>query len=258
MIRPRVDNFLMDGIERNPRVHDFMVTEINNYLSGRISSKQEKPNEVGAKLKGLVDSSDRIEKISNSLFGGVDSVYTIATEYSLAQIKDQTNTTISIVATEANTDPFRLLVYADPNQHCIWAFVQAKGDFQRGGRKEHLNLTIKLNSVPLPKGDNVPAFGQEIGKFVKKRQGTGGSGREEEQDTASASFSENIQKVEITPVFPAFDPIRIVGSPDNVPEKAPIAASLQGYILVTRRRTENHLVDCRQSPATASSGYGVQ
>jgi hypothetical protein len=256
MIRPRVDNLIMDEILRNPRIHDFMVAEINSYLMGKISSTQ-KPNEVGAKLKGLVDSSDRIETISNSLFGGVDSVYTIATEYGLEQVKDSTGK-MKIVPTESNMAPVRLLVYADPNQHCIWAFVQAKGDLQRGPRKEHLNLTIKLNDLPLVNGENVPAFGQEIGKFVKKRQGTGGSGKEEDQDIKSASFSENIQRIEIRPDFPAFDPIQIVGSSDNIPEKSPVAASLKGYILVTRRRTENQSSDCTQTPVTASSGNGVQ
>src|ERR1700682_1123265 len=62
MIRPRVDNFIIDGIQRSPRIHDFMVTEINNYLSGNIPSV-EKPNEMGAKLRTLANSSDTIETI---------------------------------------------------------------------------------------------------------------------------------------------------------------------------------------------------
>ena len=251
MVRPRVDGFIMDAIQRSPRIHEFVVTEINDYLSGKIPSR-ERPSEIGSKLKTLVDSTDKIETISNSLFGSVDSVYTVATDYALEQIKDSVKNTVAIVPIEP-AGPVRLFVYADPSQHCIWTFIQAKGDLQRGIRKERLSFSIKLNNNILRDGDNTPTFAQEIGKFIRKRQGTGGGGKDEEESILLPSLTENVQKIEIVPQFPTFDPIKIVGSPDNVPDKQPVVVSLTGYILITRRWAETKAHDCRRNPVTASS-----
>jgi hypothetical protein len=255
MIRPRVDNFIVDGIQRSPRIHDFMVTEINGYFSGTIPSLEKKPNDLGTKLKTLANSSETIEAISNSLFGNVDSVYTIAADYYLEQIKDNAANTVAIVAMEPKAGPVRLLAYADPNQHCIWAFVQTRGQLQRGGRMERLHFAIKLNDSILRDGDNVSVFAHEIGAFIRKRQGTGGGGKDEEEDVAS-SLSQNIQKIDIVPQFPTFDPIKIVGSPDNVPAKEPAIVSINGYVLITRRRAENQFNDCKQNAIPVSSSNG--
>jgi hypothetical protein len=253
MIHPRINNFIVDEVEQSSRINDFMVSEINDYLSGNIKTSKEKPNEVGAKLKALTDVSDRIEVISNSLFGSVDSVYPISVEYDLEQIKDKEKNTVRIEPVEPFAGPVRLFVYADPTQHCVWAFVRAKGKLQRGSRKENLYFSVKLNAAILGSADGVPFFAEEIGKYVKSSQGTGGGGRDEEQDLLSATISQNIQRVEVVPQFPAFDPIQIVGPSGDVPDRQQVAVRLDGYVLVTRRRLGNQLADCRSNPLAASA-----
>ena len=135
MLRPRLDNLMVDEMRRSTHIHEFMVSEINDYISGTIASANAKPSAVGAKLKELAGGFDQIEAISGSLFGSVDSVYPIRTEFNLRQIRDKASNTISYQSSDSNTAPITLYAYADPDQHCLYVYVRAKGDFQRGSRK---------------------------------------------------------------------------------------------------------------------------
>lgn len=94
MLLPRIHNFIIEEA-KTPEFHDLMVKTINNYLSGELLTT-EKPNEAGIRLRKLAQGSDRIDAISSSLFGGVDSVYTISNEYNLEQLKDTTNNVLTI------------------------------------------------------------------------------------------------------------------------------------------------------------------
>jgi hypothetical protein len=251
MIHPRINDFIVAEVENSPRINDFLVAEINDYLSGSIKTTKEKPSAVGSKLTALADVSDRVNLISNSLFGNVDSVYPISVEYDLEQIKEKNS--VKIQPVEPFAGPVRLSVYADPTQHCVWAFIQAKGKLQRGNRKESLYFTVKLNNAALGNDDGFQLFAQEIGKYVMKSQGTGGGGKDEEIDLLSAAIAQNIQTIEIVPQFPTFDPIQIVGPSVDVPDRQQVAVRLDGYVLVTRRRLENQRTDCRSNPLTASA-----
>lgn len=254
MLLPRIHNFIVEEA-KTPEFHDLMVKTINNYLSGDLPTT-EKPNDAGIRLRKLAQGSDRIDAISTSLFGGVDSVYTISNEYNLEQLKDITKNVLTI-QTEPSIDPIRLFIYADPKQHCVWAYVKASGYLQRARRKDYFFFDLQLNDAKLQADKPQFEFNSDVTKFIQKRQGTGGGGREENEVDNSKTYLTNIQKIEISPVFPNLDPIPISGLAASIPEKQQIVLKLEGYILVTRRPQSGKIGDCKSS-ITASALNGTE
>src|SRR5262249_31210626 len=130
--------------------------------------------------------------LTKTVYGDVDSVYTISNEYTLGST--------------STLKPIELYIYADPDKHNVRAAIYARGGIPVGRQSLRFGFDLKVNKRVIY--SNAPKVDGDEGDLVPhirahSLQGGGGSGREDNKGKNLALvYPDYIQLIEITPNIP--------------------------------------------------------
>lgn len=190
------------------------ITELKGRLAV-LNDRSKILERVAPLLKDINSSADMkktLDELVRSLFGDVDSVYTVTADWDLSSGTFPTGSTY---------------VYVNPKQHIVTAWIYAKGMVIVGTSRSALTFDLFVNRRNA--ATNVQRLKEEdlTDKCRIPLQGAGGAGRQEEEGTDFANATPDfIHLVQIKPNIPDLSPGQ---------SYKPGIVSVQGYILVSRK-----------------------
>jgi hypothetical protein len=189
------------------------IAELKAQL-GVINDRSKLLDKVAPLLRELTSSDMKktVDELVKSLFGDVDSVYTVSADWDLSSGVFPTSPTY---------------VYVNPKQHVVKAWIYAKGMVVVGNSRSALTFDLIVNKRKA--ATNVQRLKEEnlTESFRTPLQGAGGAGRQEEEGTDFANATPDfIHLLEIKPNILALSPGQ---------SYKPGIVSVHGYILVSRK-----------------------